>query len=133
MTDDLDEKIGAIEAETGLDLAGAKCSRSPGKRCADYYGRSRNVVKHSRLPSMAYGRGLPMAISDSQRHSGLSSTQLAELMHLSGTDPILRQMFKRGYPMNRETYIALNWGPDSPEVQGAEFELEIPEPFRCID
>jgi hypothetical protein len=70
------------------------------------------------------------ARSDSQRHSGLSATQLEELIRLSGTDPVLRSMLQRGSPLNRETYIAHNWGPDLPEDQGAEFELEIPEPFR---
>ena len=65
-----------------------------------------------------------------ERHSGLSAADMEKLIHQMGTDPILRWMFKQSLPLNRETYIAHNWGPDLPEDQGAEFELKIPEPFR---
>jgi hypothetical protein len=68
-----------------------------------------------------------------QTHNGLSATQMEELIHLSGTDPVLRSMLLRGSPLTREHYIAHNWGPDLPEDQGAEFELQIPEPFRRKD
>jgi hypothetical protein len=81
------------------------------------------------------GRDIPMANSDSQRHCGLSSAQLEELIRLSGTDPVLASMLKRGSPLTREHYIAHNWGPDLPEEGPgtAEFELELPEPFRLKD
>jgi hypothetical protein len=76
--------------------------------------------------------GAPMASSDSQRHSGLSATQMEQLLQLSGSDPVLKLMFQLGYPLDRETYIALNW-VDGPPKQDAEFELDIPEPFRRKD
>ena len=55
----------------------------------------------------------------SERHSGLSAADMEKLIHQMGTDPILRWMFKQSLPLNRETYIAYNWGSDLPKPGAA--------------
>lgn len=38
-------------------------------------------------------------------------------------------MLDHNLPLNRETYVALNWGKE-PKEWTAEHEEELPEPFR---
>ncbi len=53
-----------------------------------------------------------------------------ELTNLSGSDPVLQEMIKHQMPLDRQTYVAMNWGPKPPSPWTAEHELEIPEPLR---
>lgn len=53
----------------------------------------------------------------------------AALLPLSGGDPVLETMLKDNMPLNRSTYIGLNWG-GKPDPWTAEHEAEIPEPLR---
>jgi hypothetical protein len=39
-------------------------------------------------------------------------------------------MLERGLPLDRETYLAMNWGADLPEPWTAEHEEQVPEPLR---
>jgi hypothetical protein len=44
-------------------------------------------------------------------------------------DAPLLHMLQHNMPLNRETYIAMNW-PDEPEEWTAEHEEQVPECFR---
>ena len=62
--------------------------------------------------------------SPSSRPSELSSRQRAELIRLSGTNPLLSSMLKRGEPLTRQAYINLNWQGNLPaEVDEDEQEV----------
>lgn len=50
----------------------------------------------------------------------------------AGDDMILQGMLRRGLPLNRETYIAMNW-PDEPAEWTAEHEEQVPEIFHDPD
>ena len=44
-------------------------------------------------------------------------------------DPILQTMLRRGVPLTREAYVAMNW-PDEPEEWTPEHEEQMPACFR---
>lgn len=54
----------------------------------------------------------------------------AELTSLIGTHPVLRRMLDRGLPLNREVYMALNYGPNTPDPWTHEHEGQLPRPFQ---
>ena len=45
-------------------------------------------------------------------------------------DPTLRSMLDKGLPLDREMYIAMCYGSDTPEDWNHEHEAELPEPLR---
>jgi hypothetical protein len=50
-----------------------------------------------------------------------------------GTDPIVRKMLERSYPLTGEQYLALAYGPDMPEDIDhlpSEIHDDIPRPLR---
>jgi hypothetical protein len=51
---------------------------------------------------------------------------LAEAEH----NPMLAYMIKNGLPLNRETWINLNWGGDTPDPWTAEDEAELPPSWQ---
>lgn len=56
----------------------------------------------------------------------------SQLLQAAQTDPILSYMIKHNMPLNRKTWIEVNYGGDSeiPEPWTAEDEAEVPAPFR---
>jgi len=63
--------------------------------------------------------------------SGMQCTELAELDALSRSDQVLREMLLARMPLDRETYLAMCWGPDLPDPWTAEHEAEVPPPFKA--
>ena len=62
--------------------------------------------------------------SPSYKPKALSSEGLAELTRLAGFNPVLSCMIRNGMPLDRETYIGINWGGKMPtEVDGDEQEV----------
>lgn len=55
-----------------------------------------------------------------------------ELRQAAKTDPVLAHMIRYGLPLNRKTWIEVNYGGDSeiPKPWTAEDEMEVPLPFR---
>ena len=51
--------------------------------------------------------------------------EVKALIRQLGVDPVVKGMVRDGDPLTRETYIALNWGPDG-MPNHPEAELEIP-------
>ena len=44
--------------------------------------------------------------------------------------PTLRYMMKNGAPLNRETWMSMNYLGQPPEPWTAEHEAEVPEPWQ---
>jgi hypothetical protein len=55
-----------------------------------------------------------------------------ELVRAATTDPVLAHMIRYGLPLNRKTWIEVNYGGDSemPHPWTAEDEMEVPRPWR---
>lgn len=45
-------------------------------------------------------------------------------------DPILAHMIQHGMPLDRQTWINLNWGSEVPKPWTAEDEAQLPRSFR---
>lgn len=52
------------------------------------------------------------------------------LLHEAKHSPVLAAMIKEGLPLNRQTWIDLNWGSEVPKPWTAEDEAQIPLPWR---
>ena len=55
-----------------------------------------------------------------------------ELLLAAKTSPVLAHMIKNGMPLNRQTWIEVNYGGTSeiPKPWTAEDEDQVPRPFR---
>lgn len=55
-----------------------------------------------------------------------------ELLQAAKHSPVLAYMIKNGLPLNRETWIEVNYGGDSeiPKPWTAEDEMQVPPLFR---
>ena len=52
------------------------------------------------------------------------------LLDEAGHDPILARMIRHGMPLNRQTWIDLNYGSDVPKPWTAECEEQVPRVWR---
>jgi hypothetical protein len=59
-------------------------------------------------------------------------TTRAEILEAAKHSPVLAAMIKEGLPLNRKTWIEVNYGGDSeiPKPWTAEDEDQVPSPFR---
>ena len=53
-----------------------------------------------------------------------------ELLQAAKTDPILDHMIRHNLPLNRQTWIDVNYGGEPPDPWTAEDEAEVPEPLQ---
>ena len=59
--------------------------------------------------------------------SRTSSSNMEALQRLAGSDEVLSYMIRKGYPLTREGYIALNWAGDPAPQELDEEERKIIE------
>jgi hypothetical protein len=52
-----------------------------------------------------------------------------ELHRDAKTDPVLAHMIEFGLPLNRQTWIDVNWGSEVPKPWTAEDEAQLPPSF----
>ncbi|HEV3444711.1 MAG TPA: hypothetical protein VG099_08720, partial [Gemmataceae bacterium] len=53
-----------------------------------------------------------------------------QLLYAAKMSPILAHMIKHGMPLNRQTWIDLNWGSEVPDPWTAEDEDQVPRPWQ---
>jgi hypothetical protein len=56
-----------------------------------------------------------------------------EILRDAKMDPILSYMIKHGMPLNRQTWMDLNWGSEVPDPWTAEDEDEVPRIWQHHD
>lgn len=55
------------------------------------------------------------------------------LLQAAEMDPLLDSMINRGCSLNRETWMNLMWGADTPKPWTVEHEMDVPEFWRNLD
>jgi hypothetical protein len=78
------------------------------------------------MPAAVVVHRVPDAVQMSNQHQHIDE----RLRVAAETDPILAYMIKYGMPLNRQTWMDLNYGSDVPTPWTAELEGEVPRPWR---